>query len=136
MPKRIKPKQYLINWRRIYLLNVVYKIASGCIAENLKTYMDKLIRRDQTGFLKGIFIGENNILVYDLMNYTEKNHIPGLLIFIDFEKAFESISWEFILNTLKLFNFGNSKINWTRNIGARTKVMGRKNLIIVSINQR
>ena len=90
----------------------VYKIASGCIAEKLKTYMDKLICRDQTGFLKGMFIGENNILVYDLMNYTEKKHIPGLLILIDFEKAFESISWEFILNTLKLFNFGNSNINW------------------------
>ena len=63
--------------------------------------MDKLICRDQTGFLKGMFIGENNRLVYDLMNYTKQNHISGPLILIDFEKAFESISWEFILNTFK-----------------------------------
>ena len=114
IPKGKKPKQYLKNWRPICLLNVVYKIASGCIAERLKTYMDKLISRDQTGFLKGRFIGENIRLVYDLMNYTEQKHIPGLLMLIDFEKAFDSISWEFILNTLKLFNFGNSILNWIK----------------------
>ena len=114
IPKGKKPKEYLKNWRPICLLNVVYKIASGCIAERLKTYMDKLISRDQTGFLKGRFIGENIRLVYDLMNYTEQKHIPGLLMLIDFEKAFDSISWEFILNTLKLFNFGNSILNWIK----------------------
>ena len=83
-------------------LNFVYKIASGCIAERLKTYMDELICRDQTCFLKVKFIEENIRLVYDLMNYTEQKHIPGLLIIIDFEKAFDSLFWEFILNTLKL----------------------------------
>ena len=33
LPKGDKPKQYLKNWRPITLLNVIYKIASGCIAE-------------------------------------------------------------------------------------------------------
>lgn len=96
IPKEGKPKQYLKNWRPISLLNVVYKLASGCIAERLKKVLDKLINRDQTGFLKGRFIGENIRLVYDLMNYTEQNQIPGLLMLIDFEKAFDSISWNFI----------------------------------------
>lgn len=35
-------------------------------------------------------------LVYDLMSYTEIHKIPGLLVLIDFEKAFDSISWSFI----------------------------------------
>lgn len=70
IPKEGKPKQYLKNWRPISLLNVVYKLASGCIAERLKKVLDKLISSDQTGFLKGRFIGENIRLVYDLMNYT------------------------------------------------------------------
>lgn len=112
IPKSGKAKQYLKNWRPICLLNVIYKIASGCIANRLKLYMDKLISRDQTGFLKGRFIGENIRLVYDLMNYTERNNIPGLLMLIDFEKAFDSISWEFVFHTLDLFNFGNSIKDW------------------------
>ena len=64
--------------------------------------------------MKGRFIGENSRLVYDLMNYTEQKRIPGLLMLIDFEKAFDSISWKFILNSLKLFHLGNSIINWIK----------------------
>ena len=62
-----KRKHY---WRLICLLNNVYKIPSGYIAERLKTCMDKLISRAQTASLKGKLIGENIRLVYDLMNYT------------------------------------------------------------------
>lgn len=45
-----------------------------------------------------------------LMNYIErKKNIPCLLMLIDFEKAFDSMSREFVFHTLDLFNFGNSK---------------------------
>ena len=76
------------NWCPISLLNVFYKLASGCIAEWIKTVLDNIVNRDQNGFLKGIFIGKNIRLKIDLMNYTERNQIPGLLKLINFEKAF------------------------------------------------
>ena len=55
--------------------------------KQLKAYIDKLIRRDQTGFLKDRFIRENITLVSDFMNYTEQKYIPGLLMLIDFRKV-------------------------------------------------
>lgn len=75
----------------------------------------KLINEDQTGFLKGRFIGENVRMIYDIMQYTEQNQIPGLLMLIDFEKAFDTISWKFIYQTLDFFNFGASIKNWIQN---------------------
>lgn len=42
------------------------------------------------------------------MNYTELHRIPGLLMLIDFEKAFDTISWKFIFETLDFFKFGPS----------------------------
>ena len=42
------------------------------------------------------------------MNYTECKNIPGLLMLIDFEKAFDTISWDFVFQTLSFFNFGSS----------------------------
>lgn len=39
------------------------------------------------------------------MNYTDRKNIPDLLMLIDFEKALDSISWEFVKHTLYLFNF-------------------------------
>ena len=62
--------------------------------------------------MSGRFIGENIRQVYDIMSYTELNNIPGLLLLIDFEKAFDSVSHEFIFKTLDLFNFGDGFKRW------------------------
>ena len=105
IPKEGKPKQFLKNWRPITLLNTVYKIASGVISTRIKSVLNKLISKDQTGFLKGRYIGENTRLIYDIMDFTEENDIPGLLLFIDFEKAFDSVSWNFLYKVLNFFNF-------------------------------
>ena len=45
--------------------------------------------------IKGGYIGGNIRLIYDIMHYTEKPNIPGMLLLIDFEKAFDSLSWDF-----------------------------------------
>lgn len=42
------------------------------------------------------------------MNYTERKQIQGLIMLIDFEKAFDSVSWKFIFELLEYFNFGKS----------------------------
>ena len=103
IPKENKPKQFLKNWRPITLLNTVYKLGSGVIANRIKTGLDKIISKDQTGFMAGRYIGENTRLIYDLLDYTEERNIPGLLLFIDFEKAFDSVSWKFLDKTLHFF---------------------------------
>jgi exonuclease III len=112
IPKEGKDKQHLKNWRPITLLNVPYKIASACIAERMKKMLPKIIHTDQKGFMAGRYIGENIRLLYDVLYYTEKENIPGMLLAIDFEKAFDSVSWSFIQKALSFFNFGPDIINW------------------------
>ena len=108
-----KPKQFPKNWRQITLLNLVYKLASGCIAERIKLVLNKLISNDQTGFLSGRYIGENTRFIYDILHVTDALDIPGLLLIIDFEKAlFDSISWKFIMHVLDFLNFGESIKRW------------------------
>jgi hypothetical protein len=58
-----------------------------------------------TGFIPGRYIGENTRLIYDVLHFTEEQDIPGILLLIDFEKAFDSISWVFIESVLDFFNF-------------------------------
>ena len=61
-------------------------------------------------------MGENIRLIYDIMHYTELNDVPGLLMLIDFEKAFDTVSWKFIQETLCFFNFGISIQNWIKHV--------------------
>lgn len=44
--------------------------------------------------------------------YTERKNIPGFLMLMYFEKAFDSISWEFVFYTLGLFNFKDLIKDW------------------------
>ena len=48
------------------------------------------------------------------MHYTEKAQTPGLLILIDFQKAFDSISWNFIYKTLSFLGFSNEFLRWIK----------------------
>ncbi len=48
----------------------------------------------------------------DIMEYTEKHNIPGILVSLDFRKAFDSLEWTFIMRTLGVFNFGTSIQKW------------------------
>lgn len=114
IPKGDKPRQFMQNWRPISLLNVIYKIASGCIASRIKNILPSIISEDQTGFLSGRYIGENIRIVYDIMQYTESKNIPGMFILIDFFKAFDSVSWDFIFNVLDFFKFGESIKKWVK----------------------
>ena len=38
--------------------------------------------------------------------------MPVFITLIDFEKAFDSVEWPFLLKTLKAFNFRNNFILW------------------------
>ena len=104
------------------LLNTIYKIASASIANRIKTVLDKLIHKSQSGFISGRYIGDNTRLLYDLMQFVEENNIPGLLLLIDFEKAFDSLSLSFMQEALNYFNFGHSIIQWISTYYENTQV--------------
>ena len=48
------------------------------------------------------------------MDYTKKNNSHGLMIFIDFEKGFDSLSWNYMQKCLDAFNFGPMLTSWVR----------------------
>ena len=102
----------LKNWRPISLLNVDYKILTKILAIRLQSCLDEIICSDQVGYIKNRFIGENIRTTVDIMTYCKMKKVPLLITQIDFEKAFNSLSWDFMLKCLKKFNFGDYFILW------------------------
>ena len=112
IPKKDAEPFFIKNWRPLTLLNSDYKIAAKSIANRLKPLLPDLINYDQTGFIRGRFIGENIRLIDSVICYAKENNIPGLLLFLDFEKAFDTIEWPFIRKTFQHFGFGSSILKW------------------------
>ena len=99
--KKEQTANFLKNWRPITLQNCDYKIVTKSIASRMRKVLPRIIDHDQTGFLKNRFIGENIRLLDSIMTYANTEQLPGLLLFVDFEKAFDSVEWNFIEKTLK-----------------------------------
>ena len=114
LPKENKLHYFIKNWWPITLLNYDYKIIAKAIANRIRKVLLYIVNSDQTGFLKGRFIGENIRTIEEIINFTEEETRPGLLLFVDFEKAFDSLEWHFIENSLLHFNFGPSLIRWVK----------------------
>lgn len=50
-------------------------------------------------------------LIDGVIKFAANKNIPGLLLFLDFEKAFGTVEWAFIHKALQHFNFGPSLVN-------------------------
>ena len=48
------------------------------------------------------------------MKILDLTNKPGMLLLLDFEKAFDSINWKFIIDTLSFLNFGPKLIAWVK----------------------
>ena len=109
-----KDRTLIKNWRPISLLNVDYKIVTKALSKRLEQVLPYIIHENQSGYVKGRFIGEAVRTISDVLTYTDENNLPGMLLSIDFEKAFDSVSWKFLNKILQLYNFGPSFQRWIR----------------------
>ena len=116
IPKKDKDVRLLKNWRPISLLNTDYKILTKCLATRLKKVLPDVINEDQVAYLKDRFIGQNIRAIIDIMEFTKSNQIPGIVAFLDFEKAFDTVNWNVIQKTLEIFGFKEQFRAWVKAI--------------------
>ncbi len=118
----------LKNFRPISLATTDYKIMAFVLANRLQKVLDKIISTSQAGYVKKRFIGCNIRLIEDLLDYSDNLNDEASIIFLDFQKAFDTIEWVFIHEALKKFNFGPQFIHWIKTIytnpGAKIKNNG------------
>ena len=116
IPKKGKDDSKIQNWRPISLLNVDYKILAKMLATRIKKHLEYLINDDQRGFVPGRYIGESIRKIIDLIDYYENKDDEGLIVSLDIENAFPSISREYVLKALEKFKFSKKFILGIRRI--------------------
>ena len=48
------------------------------------------------------------------MDFTKSKKLPGIVVFVDFKKAFDSIEWDYLVKVLNVFNFKEDFKRWVR----------------------
>ena len=112
--KKGKDKRLVKNWCPISLVNVDAKLASKTLAKRLEKVLPEVIHFNQNAFVKVRKIFDAVRAINDVIDYAKYKDIPGILVAIDFEEAFDSLNFDFLLRVLHAFNFGPSFIQWIR----------------------
>ena len=112
LEKRDKDKRFIENWRPISLLNVDTKIISKSLATRFLPVLPTIISPDQTAYVKGRYIGESIRLISDILESSKILNVPGFMLTVDLQKAFDSIDHLFLLACLEKFGFGSNFIAW------------------------
>ena len=94
------------------------KCLSTTLALRLKPVLNNLLGAEQKTYILGSFILQCTRNTYDVLHSSKQNYLPGIILRVDFKKAFDIVSFEFILTTLDLFNFGENFKQWIKIISA------------------
>ncbi len=109
-------KEDISNYRPISLTNNDYRLLAFTLAERLQKVMNTLVSSDQSAYIKKRYMGTNIRLVSDIIDYYDTFDKSGILMTVDFKKAFDSVEWNFLFKSLQFFNFGPSFIKWIETI--------------------
>lgn len=84
------------------------------MAKRMKEIMDKLISTSQSTFISSKGMLEGVLVLNELVDFAKRNKKNLFLFKMDFEKAFDFISREYLFYVLKGMNFGNTWIQWIK----------------------
>ena len=97
----------------ISLTNFDYKILAYVLTDKILPILDGCIHPAQTAYMKGKFIGTNIRKVQDAMNYIASNpDWDSIVLFLDFHKAFDSVSYDFMLKLMAKMGYPNLILDW------------------------
>ncbi|XP_071728309.1 uncharacterized protein [Rutidosis leptorrhynchoides] len=111
IPKRSNPEG-LGDFRPISLIGSYYKIVAKILSNRLRKILPYLVSSEQSTFLKGHFILDGALIANETVDYLRSKRENGLVFKVDFEKAFDSLNWQFLFEVIKNMGFGNKWIKW------------------------
>ncbi|RVW99827.1 putative ribonuclease H protein [Vitis vinifera] len=104
----------LRDFRPISLIGSVYKLLAKVLANRLKSVMGEVISDSQQAFVHGRQILDAVLIANKALDSRLKDNVPGLLLKLDIEKAFDHVNWNFLIDVMSRMGFGHKWINWMK----------------------
>ncbi|WVZ88110.1 hypothetical protein U9M48_034662 [Paspalum notatum var. saurae] len=107
-PDASKPSDF----RPIALVHSFGKLVSKLLANRLAPLLPDLISRNQTAFVRGRALHDSYKFVQAAAVTFRRKRLPVAMLKIDISKAFDTLSWSFLLEVLQRLGFSRRCGNW------------------------
>ena len=110
IPKKSNPT--VDDFRPISMLNYSLKCITKILSIRLQSVILKLIHTNQYGFIKGRTIQDCLAWAFQFLHLCHHSKKEIVILKLDFEKAFEKVEHQAILQILKFKSFSNKWVGW------------------------
>ncbi|GKV45281.1 hypothetical protein SLEP1_g52387 [Rubroshorea leprosula] len=111
VPKSNNP-QKIEEYRPISLIGVMYKILAKLLANRLKKVLHQVVGEQQTAFLSGRQLMDGVLIANEVIDKAKKKKRKTIMFKIDFEKAYDKVSWEFLEYMMQRMGFCDEWRKW------------------------
>ncbi|GJV92652.1 RNA-directed DNA polymerase, eukaryota [Tanacetum coccineum] len=119
---KIHDAKVIKDYRPISLIGSLYKIIAKILANRLSFVISGLISDVQSAFVSNRQILDDPFILNELLSWCKHKKIKAMAFKVDFEKAFDSIRWDYLQDILKIFGFGDKWCGWIN--GCLNSAMG------------
>ena len=109
---KVHDPQDLNSFRPISLIGCVYKIVAKVLANRLKRIMPIIIDERQSALIAGRHLLHSAAIAIEVVEEARKAKEPCLIFKVDFERAYDSVSWNFLSYILRRMGFCDKWIHW------------------------
>ncbi|GJU52278.1 cysteine-rich receptor-like protein kinase [Tanacetum coccineum] len=111
IPKKSCP-QGLNDFKPISLISSMYNVLAKVLAERIKSVMKSVVSQAQFAIMKNRQITDCILIANEVIHSLKKSKKGGLILKVDFEKAYDIIEWTFLDRVFKEMNFGSKWRKW------------------------
>jgi hypothetical protein len=98
----------------ISLLNCSFKIFSKTLTHRFEKPCQRLMAKEQSAFIRGHFILESVVIAHEIVHSIHKTKEPSVIIKPDYEKAYDRVNLDFLLEILRSRGFNERWIGWIK----------------------
>nr|GEX97781.1 cysteine-rich receptor-like protein kinase [Tanacetum cinerariifolium] len=111
---KITDAKFINDFRPISLIGSVYKVVTKVLANRLALVISDLISDTQSAFVANRQILDGPFILNELLHWCKRKKKQVIFFKVDFVKAYDSVRWDYLLDVLEAFEFGNIWCKWIR----------------------
>ncbi|KAL0295131.1 UNVERIFIED_CONTAM: hypothetical protein Scaly_3109300 [Sesamum calycinum] len=110
---KVRSPNSVAEFRPISCCNVIYKVITKILVSWIREILELLISPSQNAFVPGRLISDNVLLAQELFSgYNQCRLPPRCALKVDLRKAYDTVEWDFLTATLRMFGFPAIFIRW------------------------